>query len=91
VFVVSVQISDVLDFSKIEAGTLELEAAPFSVLQCLEEAADLVATKAAAKGLELVTYSHKSVPPTVVGDISRLRQVLVSSQRDVAENPEILF
>jgi hypothetical protein len=72
------QISDVLDFSKIEAGTLELEAAPFSIRQCLEEAADLVAARAADKGLQLATHTHATIPPTVIGDVSRLRQVLVS-------------
>lgn len=72
------QISDILDFSKIEARTLELEAAPFSVRQCLEEAADLVAAKAASKQLELATYTEASVPEVVMGDVSRLRQVLVS-------------
>jgi hypothetical protein len=74
------QISDILDFSKIEAGTLELESAPFSVQQCMEEAADLVAAKAAGKELELATYTHSSVPRTVQGDISRLRQVLVRTR-----------
>jgi signal transduction histidine kinase len=77
---VVMQISDILDFSKIEAGTLELESAPFSVQQCMEEAADLVAAKAAGKELELATYTHSSVPRTVQGDISRLRQVLVRTR-----------
>ena len=72
-----VQISDVLDFSKIEAGTLELEAAPFSVRQCLEEAADLVAARAADKGLHLATHTAATIPAAVTGDVSRLRQVLV--------------
>ena len=71
------QISDILDFSKIEARTLELESAPFSVRQCLEEAADLVAAKAATKQLELATHTAPAVPATVLGDVSRLRQVLV--------------
>ncbi|GAQ90902.1 hypothetical protein KFL_007000010 [Klebsormidium nitens] len=71
-------ISDILDFSKIEARTLELEAAPFSLRQCLEEAADLVAAKAASKQLELATYTEASIPDVVMGDISRLRQVLVN-------------
>ncbi|GAQ81700.1 Sensory transduction histidine kinase [Klebsormidium nitens] len=71
-------ISDILDFSKIEARTLELESAPFSVRQCLEEAADLVAAKAATKQLELATHTAANVPGTVLGDVSRLRQVLVN-------------
>lgn len=75
------QISDVLDFSKIEAGTLELEAAPFSIRQCLEEAADLVAARAADKGLQLATHTHATIPPIVIGDVSRLRQVLVRNSR----------
>lgn len=76
-----VQISDVLDFSKIEAGTLELEAAPFSVRQCLEEAADLVAARAADKGLHLATHTAPAIPALVTGDVSRLRQVLVRPRR----------
>ena len=47
-------INDILDFSKIESGRLEIEQAPFELIQCVEEAAELVASRANEKGLELV-------------------------------------
>jgi len=71
-------INDVLDFSKIEAGKLELENRPFDLRTCAEDAADLVATKAAEKGVDLVVSVDPQLPRTVVGDVTRLRQVLVN-------------
>jgi len=71
-------INDILDFSKIEAGKMELETHPFDLWRCVEEALDLVAPKAAEKGLELAYLIDPSVPPTIVGDVTRLRQVLVN-------------
>ncbi|GAB5519992.1 MAG: hypothetical protein RhofKO_22430 [Rhodothermales bacterium] len=71
-------INDILDFSKIEAGGLELERHPFEIRRCVEEALDLLAPKAAAKGLELAYFIEPSVPSVVEGDITRMRQVLVN-------------
>ena len=71
-------INDILDFSKIEAGELELEEAPFDVRECVEEALDLVAPAAAAKGLELAYLVEEQCPPAVVGDVTRTRQILVN-------------
>ena len=71
-------INDILDFSKIESGRLELEAQPFSVRDCVEGSLDLVAAQAAAKGLDLACSLEPGVPPVVVGDVTRLRQVLVN-------------
>ena len=71
-------INDILDFSKIEAGKLELENHPFDVRQCLEEALDLLASKATKKGLELAYIVDRMLPPVVLGDVTRLRQVLVN-------------
>ena len=71
-------INDILDFSKIEAGYLELERHPFDVRRCVEEALDLVALDAAARGLELTCLVEADVPHTVVGDVTRVRQVLVN-------------
>ena len=71
-------INDVLDFSKIEAGMLELEAQPFDVRTCAEDALDLVAYRASEKGLDLAYEIHEDVPARVVGDATRLRQVLVN-------------
>ena len=73
-----VVINDILDFSKIEAGELELEHLPFSVRDCVEGSVDLVAAQAGAKGLDLAGQMAEDVPPVVVGDVTRLRQVLVN-------------
>ncbi|MEM6285970.1 MAG: ATP-binding protein, partial [Bacteroidota bacterium] len=71
-------INDILDFSKIEAGMLDLEAQPFDVRQCVEEALDLVTQRASEKGIELAYLVEDGVPASVVGDVTRVRQVLVN-------------
>ena len=71
-------INDVLDFSKIEAGMLDLEAQPFDVRACVEDALDLVAYRASEKGLDLAYSIGEGVAARVVGDATRLRQVLVN-------------
>ncbi len=71
-------INDILDFSKLEAGRLELEQHPFQTQTLVEEALDLVAPNAAAKHLDLMYVIAENVPPTLVGDDARLRQVLVN-------------
>ena len=71
-------INDILDFSKIESGKMELEHAPFELPVCLEEALDLFALQAAAKKLEIGYYMAPDVPSWIVGDVTRLRQVLVN-------------
>ena len=71
-------INDILDFSKIEAGQVELEEYPFSVVLAVEEALELVAPRARAKGLRLGYVMNEDVPGLVRGDVTRLRQVLVN-------------
>lgn len=71
-------INDILDFSKIEAGQVELEEHSFAVHQCIEEAMDLVTVRAVEKKLELVYQIEETVPDMVVGDVLRVRQVLVN-------------
>jgi PAS domain S-box-containing protein len=71
-------INDILDFSKIEAGQIDLERQPFDVRQCVEEVLDLVSHGAIVKGLELAVYVAPEVPQMLVGDVSRIRQVLVN-------------
>ena len=71
-------INDILDFSKIEAGMLSLEVHPFEVRSAVEEALDLVAQPAAEKGVELAYLIEDGVPRTVLGDVTRVRQVLVN-------------
>ncbi len=71
-------INVILDFSKIEAGRMELENQPFDLHECVEGAIDLLATEAAEKGLELAYLIEPSVPAAIVGDVTRLRQILVN-------------
>jgi len=71
-------INDVLDFSKIEAGQIEIESAAFDLQGCIEDALDLVVQRAADKGLELLYFCDRSVPQSILGDVARLRQVLVN-------------
>jgi PAS domain S-box-containing protein len=71
-------INDILDFSKIESGMLSLEQAPFSIRTCLDEALDLVSGKAAEKRLELLCEIDPETPGAIVGDMGRLRQILVN-------------
>ena len=71
-------INDILDFSKIEAGKLTLEEYPFNLRECIETALDLLAPTAAAKKLEIAYMMNDAVPAMVVGDETRLRQVLVN-------------
>lgn len=71
-------INDILDFSKIESGKLDLERAPFCLHECVEEAVELLAPEAAAKGLELAVDITPQVADWIYGDITRLRQILVN-------------
>lgn len=71
-------IEQVLDFSKIEAGKMELEAAPFALLDLVEEVCSLVAGPAQANGVELLSWVDEDLPATVCGDSTRVRGVLTN-------------
>jgi len=71
-------INDILDFSKIEAGRVRLETVDFSPKHVTEETAELFAEAAANKGIELILDVDPDVPPHVIGDPGRLRQVLLN-------------
>jgi CheY-like chemotaxis protein len=71
-------INDILDFSKIEAGKLDIEAIPFSLGDTFDTLGDLVGMKAEEKGLELLFVQTPGLPPQLVGDPLRLRQVLLN-------------
>ena len=71
-------VNDILDFSKIEADRLELEQQPFDLRDCIETSLDLLAPKAAEKGLDLAYIVADQTPSTIVGDVARLRQILVN-------------
>ncbi len=71
-------LNDILDFSKIEAGMLAIEAAPFALRQCVEEAVDLLTAEAQRKGLEIGSCVDPAVPAAIESDATRLRQILVN-------------
>jgi signal transduction histidine kinase/ligand-binding sensor domain-containing protein/CheY-like chemotaxis protein len=71
-------VDDVLDFSKIEAGRLQLEAAECDLLEILEQTVEMLAARAATKGIELLCDSPPASLPRVKLDAVRLRQVLVN-------------
>jgi two-component system sensor histidine kinase/response regulator len=71
-------INDILDFSKIEAGKLELDEHDFELRELIEDACEMVAVQAHAKGLELTSWIDDDLPAVVHGDRSRLRQILAN-------------
>jgi len=86
-------INDILDFSKIEAGKLELEHNPFDLRACVESTLEMLATKVFEKGLNLAYLMDASVPDVVIGDVTRVRQILVNQLSNAVkftEHGEIL-
>ena len=71
-------INDILDFSKIEAGRLELERAPFDLRMAVEDSIDIIAPQASEKNLDFLFYVADDVPRALIGDMARLRQILVN-------------
>lgn len=71
-------INDILDFSKIESGKLELEQQPFVLSDSIEDAFDLVAARAAEKGIALSYTIDEKAPRAITGDFTRLRQIFVN-------------
>ncbi|WP_412069856.1 ATP-binding protein [Rubrivirga sp. IMCC43871] len=71
-------INDILDFSKVEAGKVDLEQVPFRVRDVIEDAIDLVAPIAREHRVDLVYALADDVPTSVLGDVTRVRQVLVN-------------
>jgi CheY-like chemotaxis protein len=69
-------LNDILDFSKIEAGRLELEQISFSPAAVAKSVTDILRPKATAKGLALTLTGDSGIPPTLIGDPTRIRQVL---------------
>jgi signal transduction histidine kinase/DNA-binding response OmpR family regulator/HPt (histidine-containing phosphotransfer) domain-containing protein/PAS domain-containing protein len=87
-------INDILDFSKIEANRLEMEHLPFHLRDCVESSLDLMAGAAAEKGLDLAYTIDPQVPEAIVGDVTRLRQILVnllSNAVKFTENGEVVL
>src|SRR5215218_1597620 len=71
-------INDILDFSKIEAGRMELEVAPFVLRECVDGAVGLIGSLASSKQIALTCELDDGIPEVVLGDVSRLRQILLN-------------
>ena len=71
-------INDILDFSKVEAGRVELEVQPFDFRGCIDGVLALISSIASGKGLELTTEIDDDVPETILGDSTRLRQIVLN-------------
>ncbi len=71
-------INDILDFSKIESGKIDLEIHPFDLRLCVEDSVELLATRAAEKGIDLICDFADDVPPAIESDGTRVRQILVN-------------
>lgn len=87
-------INDILDFSKVEAGAIDLEYIPINLVETVEDALELVASKASGKALELICNIEDNVPTAVFGDSTRLKQVLmnlVSNAIKFTESGEIIM
>ena len=71
-------IDNVLNMAKIESGAIELENMPYDVRKCAESALDIVVPAAVEKGIELIYDLGANVPRSVIGDLGRLRQIIVN-------------
>lgn len=71
-------INDILDFSKIEAGMMVIEKVRFDLRQCLEEIRVMNSSRVMEKGLELNIQVDDCLPREIIGDVVRIRQVLIN-------------
>ena len=71
-------INDILDLSKVEAGHLELETIEFDLNEVLDKAIDILAMRANEKGLELTSHIDRQVPCDLIGDPTRLTQIVIN-------------
>jgi PAS domain S-box-containing protein len=71
-------INDILDVSKIEAGKMEIEEHTFDLKELIESVVDVLSVRAREKGLELLSYVEPDLPIIVMGDSTRIRQILVN-------------
>ncbi|MBN1846919.1 MAG: response regulator, partial [Sedimentisphaerales bacterium] len=71
-------INDILDYSKVEAGKMTIEPVPIDIRQLITEVTDILAPKAEEKGLEFIVRQAPGTPDHVIGDIVRIRQILMN-------------
>lgn len=82
-------INDILDFSKLEAGQMELDLAPFSLAEAIEDVATLVSSRIAEKDLELIVRVDPQLPDIVVGDVGRIRQIITNLMGNAVKFTEL--
>jgi CheY-like chemotaxis protein len=71
-------INEILDFSKIEAGKLTIESVPFDLAQAVDEVCDLLMPQIQEKHIELVVRYAPGCPRLLLGDVGRIRQILLN-------------
>lgn len=71
-------LDDVLTYSRFDAGAITIEKHEFDIIECFEEAIDIVAQSAIEKGLKLVLDIHPDIPRFVIADKTRIRQILIN-------------
>jgi len=71
-------VNDILDLSKIKADKIELESIPFNARERFESAVETYAAKASQKGIEFGTYIDPNIPPSLIGDPTKLSQVIIN-------------
>ncbi len=71
-------INDILDFSRVEAGRMEIDAVNFNLRELVERVAEVLNTRAAEKGIELICFIEPGIPALLTGDPNRLRQILIN-------------
>jgi len=71
-------IDDILDFSKIEAGKMEIEQQELDIKLCIEDVVQLLGKSAIEKGLKFITYVDANIPVKLIGDITRIKQVITN-------------
>ncbi len=71
-------INDILDLSKIEAEKIDLEERSFNIVKIVEEVIEIMAIRAYGKGLELPLRISSELPKYLIGDETRLKQVLIN-------------
>ncbi|MGB7334532.1 MAG: response regulator [Salaquimonas sp.] len=82
-------INDILDFSKLEAGQMELDLAPFSLAEAIEDVATLVSSRVAEKDLELIVRVDPQLPDIMIGDVGRIRQIITNLMGNAVKFTEV--
>ena len=72
-----IMMTDILEYSKVESGK-DLEAKDIDLSNCIEEVLDVFAAKAAKAGIDLLYHIEDNVPQQIVGDVKRLRQIMMN-------------